>query len=207
MSPPRATHDADCTDDRWTPRCQFFKLESGLAPAYQHLLPSAIPVGFKVRTNPSQSHRISFTVTNSLCREGDKKWPIRGHTASVPSEVPSLWIPIFSAPALLQAARRSVCGDNLRWGKLAFGHVRFHSLQPSWPSVYQLLSHRSMFRKDSPPKYFAPKALLGRPHPWWVCHSPRCQAHLSIHHFCIRTSHLQWLPGSFVSGTMLVLGI
>lgn len=65
MSPPRATHDADCTDDSSS--------SLNLAPAYPYLLPSAFPVGFKLRTNPSQNHRVSFTVMTSLCREGDMK--------------------------------------------------------------------------------------------------------------------------------------
>lgn len=181
------THDAHRTDDHWRPRRQFFKPESGLAPAHQYLLPSAFPVGFKFRTNPSQNHRISLTVmTSSPLREGDIKWHIWGYTASVSCmKSPSCG---FQYSRLLLYSRQLEIlsgGKNLRRGKLAFRRIS----QPTPPFTNYHHTETCLGGKVLLRYTVVPKTLLGRPQPQWICHRARCQAclsiHSSIHHFCI----------------------
>lgn len=187
ISPPRATHDADRTDDRWVSWRQFFQPEPGFAPAHRHLLPTAFPASFKFRTSPARNHGFAFAVmTPSSHREGgghgDIKRPIQGHTASVfcPKHLLCPSGEFWYSQQILHSRQLDIlsCESTLRRGKLVCGHIRFHFMAWSWtspPFINYCHTETCSGMKVLAWCTVAP-STLGRLQPQWICQSLRRRA-------------------------------
>lgn len=216
ISPPRATHD-----DRWMSLCQFFQPEPRFAPAHRHLLPTAFPVSFKFRTNPSQNHRFAFAVMiPSFHREGgrhgDIKWPTRGHTASVfcPKYLLCPDCEFWYTQQILHSRQLDIlsCELNPRRGKLVFGHIRFHFMAwsrtgPPFINYYHtetVQEQKSSLGALLLPMHWGGPSLSGFARAWDATPVPPF-SHPSFLHPC--TPHSPNSLSFYVSGSVLTLGI